>query len=357
MSSVLDAASVTGSVIDSSPLPDERCPDVYFTEGYGAAAALLRGGQWHCVRRDDRAMVPYVLNRLGNGKYDAVSPFGFSGVYVAPHCSAKELARFWADVRQWWQAQGVIAMYFRFSPLDPASTDAVRALDGVSLAQRNETITIPVGNGPADLWDNLKSSCRSRIRKAQRLGLSACLRRARADDLHRASPFRTLYAQTMHRVGAAPDYVFTDAYYTALLNGVGSNLMLAQVREPAGEVVAAALVLTHRERVHYHLAGSDKSAGAGCANNLLIWAILRWAAESGRSVMHFGGGVRPGDTLFRFKSTFGGTTTPVWHGSAVIDEPAYDALVGEHAATLRMSARELRECGYFPAYRYGAGLI
>lgn len=353
MSGVLDAASV----IDSLALPDERCPDVYFTEGYGAAAALLRGGEWHSVRWDDRAVVPYVLNQLGNGKCDAASPFGFSGMYVAPHCPAKDLARFWADVRKWWRAQGLVAMYFRFSPLDPTSAKAVRALDGVSLAQRNETITIHVGNGLAEVWDNLKSPCRSRIRKAQRVGLSACVRRASAEDLHGGSPFRTLYAQTMHRVGAAPDYVFADAYYTALRNGVGSNLMIAQVREPDGEVVAAALVLVHRERVHYHLAGSDKSAGAGCANNLLIWAILQWAVENGRSVMHFGGGVRPGDTLFRFKSTFGGTRTPVWHGSAVIDQPAYDALVGERATTLRMSAQELHECGYFPAYRHGAGLI
>lgn len=352
MSGVLDAAGV----IDDRALPDQLCPDVYFTEGYGTAAALLRGGQWHCARLDDRVLVPYVLNPLGDGKADAISPFGFSGIYVAPHCSAEDLARFWADVRQRWRARGIVTMYFRFSPLDLSSTNAVRGLDGLSLAQRNETVTIPVGHGLDALWDDLKGTCRSRIRKARRVGLSARVREATVEDLRPDGPFRSLYAQTMHRVGA-PDYIFTDAYYTALRNGVGSNLMLAEVREPDGRVVAVALVLVHRERVHYHLAGSDRSAGSGCANNLLIWAILQWAAENGRSVMHFGGGVRPGDTLFRFKSTFGGVRTPVWHGSAVIDGPAYDALVSQRAAALRMSAHELRDCGYFPAYRYGAGLI
>ncbi|GAA4685180.1 GNAT family N-acetyltransferase [Phytohabitans rumicis] len=352
MSSVL----VARGVIDDRALPAELCPDVYFTEGYGAAAALLRGGQWHSVRLDDRILVPYVLNPLGNGKCDATSPFGFSGVYVAPDCPAEDLALFWADAKRRWRAQGMVAMYLRFSPLDPASTDAVRALDGLSLAYRNETITIQLGDGLGAVWDGLKGACRSAIRKAQSVGLSACVRAATVEDLLEESPFRTLYAQTMHRVGA-PDYIFADAYYTALLNGVGSNLMVAQVREPEGEVVAAALVLVHRERVHYHLAGSDRSAGSGCANNLLIWAMLQWAAENGRSVMHLGGGVRPGDTLFRFKSAFGGMRASVWHGSAVIDEPAYEALVGQRAATLRMAAQELRDCGYFPAYRYGAGLI
>jgi hypothetical protein len=337
-------------------LADELCPDVYFTEGYGTAAALLRGGQWRSVRMDDRILVPYVVTRLDNGLSDAISPFGFSGVYVAPHCPAEDLATFWADARQRWRAQGIVSMYFRFSPLDPRSTNAVRALDGLSLAQRNETITIHLGNGLDAVWDQLKSSCRSRIRKAERVGLSASVREATAEDLLGTSPFRSLYAQTMYRVGA-PDFIFADAYYTALLDGVGANLLLAQVREPDTGVVAAALLLTHRERVHYHLAGSDLSAGSGCANNLLIWAILRWAAENGRSTMHFGGGVRPGDSLFRFKSTFGGTRTPVWHGSAVVDKTAYDALVRQHAANLRISAHELRGRGYFPAYRYGAGLV
>jgi serine/alanine adding enzyme len=352
MSGALDA----GRLIDDRALPRELCPDVYFTAGYGAAAALLRGGRWQCARLGDRVLVPYVVNALADGRCDAVSPFGFSGVYVAPDCPVEDLARFWADVRQRWREQGMVALYLRFSPLDSSSTNAVRGLDGLSLAQRNETITIPVGNGLAEVWGGLRSSCRSRIRKARRVGLGASVRAATAEDLSAGSAFRTLYAQTMGRVGA-PDHVFGDAYYTALLDGVGSNLMIAEVREPDGLVVAAALVLVHRERVHYHLAGSDRLAGFGCANNLLVWAILEWAAENGRSVMHFGGGVRPGDSLFRFKSTFGGTRTPVWHGSAVIDAPAYDALVGRHAAALGMSTQELRDRGYFPAYRYGAGLI
>lgn len=332
-------------------------PDVYFTAGYGAAAALLRGGQWHSARWDDRIVVPYVLNDLGNGKADAVSPFGFSGAFVDPECSAEDVAWFWAQLRQSWRSRGVVAMYFRFSPLDLGSVNAFRALEGVSLRQRNETITIHVGNGPAEVWANLKSACRNKIRKAQKAGLFASIRPATAPDLLPGSPFRTLYEQTMHRVGAAPGYFFSNDYFTALLDGVGTNLMLAQVWQPDGQTVAASLVLVHRERVHYHLAGSDKATAAGCAINLLVWTILRWAAESGRSVVHLGGGVRPGDSLFRFKAAFGGTTTPVWHGSTVIDESAYGSLVGEHAARLRMSAQELRDCGYFPAYRYGTGLI
>lgn len=337
-------------------LAGELCPDVYFTEGYGRAAAILRDGTWDSVRLDERVLVPYVVNQLGDGRCDAISPFGFSGIYVAPRTTAGELAAFWADTKRGWRAQGIVAMYFRFSPLDPSSLEAVRTLDGLSLVQRNETVTIHVGDGLAAVWDGLKASCRSRIRKAEKVGLSSGLREATTADLAPDSPFRTLYAETMRRVGA-PDFIFADAFYTALLDGLGPNLLLAQVWTPDREVVAAALVLAHRERVHYHLAGSDLSAGSGCANNLLIWAILRWAAESGRSTMHFGGGIRPGDSLFRFKSTFGGTKTPVWHGSAIVDQPSYDVLVAQRAAALGMSTQELRDRGYFPAYRYGAALI
>jgi len=337
-------------------LAGELCPDVYFTPGYGAAAAILRDGQWDCVRLDDRILVPYVVNELGDGLRDAISPYGFSGIHVAPGTTAEDLAHFWTDTRRRWREQGIVAVYFRFSPLDPSSLNAARTLDGLSLVRRNDTVTIHVGDGLPAVWDGLKSSCRSRIRKAEKVGLSASVAEATVADLAAGSPFRTLYAETMGRVGA-PDFIFADAYYTALRDGLGLDLLLARVRTGDGEVVAAALVLAHRERVHYHLAGSDLSAGSGCANNLLVWAILRWAAENGRSTMHFGGGIRPDDSLFRFKSTFGGTRTPVWHGSVVVDQPAYDVLVARRAAALGLSTQELRDRGYFPAYRYGAGLI
>jgi lipid II:glycine glycyltransferase (peptidoglycan interpeptide bridge formation enzyme) len=116
-------------------------------------------------------------------------------------------------------------------------------------------------------------------------------------------------------------------------------------------VVAASLVFRHRERAHYHLAGSAPEALRQGANNLLLWTILRWAAEAGCAVVHLGGGVRPDDGLFTFKRSLGGTRTAFWTGAVVPRPDRYQALLAARAGELGRSVDELRNTGFFPAYR------
>lgn len=340
----------------TDPLSNEDCPDTYFTAGYGRASALTRGGEWHCLRWQDEIVLPYVVNAVDGAVFDAASPYGYSGIHVAPTCDAQDLARFWKETKEEWRDRRIVAMFFRFSPLDPGSLRAAAALDDVVLTRRGDTIAIPVDQGPEVMWRELKSSCRYMIRKAGKAGLTARVRAARPADLAPDAPFRTLYARTMKRVGGADAYLFGDDYYRALSHGLGDGLAIAEVIEPGERVVAASLLFVHRDRVHYHLAGSDAEAAAG-ANNVLVWTILSWAAQNGRRWVHLGGGVRPGDSLFWFKESFGGCRVEFWTGATVLDQAAYDRLVQEHAVVTGTAAEQLNASGFFPAYRFGRGLV
>jgi len=338
-------------------LTDADCPDTYFTAGYGTASAIARGGQWHRFGWDDEILLPYVVNTVHSGLRDAVSPYGYSGIHVAASRGPEDLARFWKEVKEHWRDLRVVAMFFRFSPFDPASLRAVASLDDIVLTRRGDTVAVKVDEGPDALWNNLRSSCRRQIGKARRAGLTAHVRAARPADVESGAPFRVLYEQTMRRVGSAGGYLFADDYYRALVDGLGEGLVIVEVKDPDGRVAAASLVFAHRDRVHYHLAGSDlASAELGC-NNLLLWTILSWAADGGRRWVHFGGGLRPDDGLFRFKATFGGRRTQFWTGAAVLDPVAYERLVRERAAAAGTTAAQLHESGYFPAYRLGQGLV
>ncbi|GAA4465194.1 GNAT family N-acetyltransferase [Phytohabitans houttuyneae] len=341
----------------SGELPDADCPDTYFTAGYGRASATARGGDWHCLRWRDELLLPYVVNAVHDGLYDAASPYGYSGIHVAPGRGGGDLARFWKQVKEEWRDRRIVAMFFRFSPLDLDSLHAVAALDDIVLTRRGDTIAVKVDEGLDALWDGLRSSCRRQVGKARRAGLTARARPAVPHDVMPGAPFRTLYEQTMRRVGSAAAYLFDDDYYQALVAGLGAGLVIVEVADADGRIVAASLVFAHRDRVHYHLAGSDgTSAALGC-NNLLLWTILSWAAESDRGWVHFGGGLRPDDSLFRFKETFGGCRKQFWTGAAVLDPVAYDRLVRERAAAAGSTATQLKDSGYFPAYRFGVGLV
>jgi hypothetical protein len=335
---------------DASSPAEEYCPDVYFSQGYGIASASTQDGRWQSLRWEDRLLLPHVVRPAGN-RYDAASPYGYSGIHVAAGCTTHDVTLFWKVAREVWRDAGVVAAFLRFSPLDDASREAVTVIDGLRLTRRGDTITIPVGVGADAVWSGMEGRARTAVRKAEKAGLSVGIRPALPDDLEPASPFRRLYEETMRRVRSAPGYIFDDRYYRTLSERLGDDLKLASVHAPDGQIVAASLVLVHRDRVHYHLSGSIETGSRSGANNLLLWTILRWAADTGRSVVHLGGGVRPDDGLFRFKRSFGGERTPFWIGAAVLDKPAYDQLVERRAGEMGVPPAELGASDYFPAYR------
>lgn len=340
-----------GFTVTGAGFPDVDCPDVYFTSGYGAATALLDDGTWQIAHQGGLIMLPYVLRAAADDASDAATPYGYSGIHVAPGLGATDLGRFWSKAVEHWRDTGTVALFLRFSPLDTASVEAVRALGEIELTRRQDTITVEVSAGSARVWDGMEGRSRTAIRKARGAGLTAAVRAVRPEDLVATAPFRRLYESTMARLNSQPWYLFPDRYYRHLATALDKALSIAEVRDSTGEVVASALVLRHRDRAHYHLAGSDPVAARTGANNLLVWTILEWACDSGCRVVHLGGGVRSEDGLFRFKRSFGGTRTPFWTGTAVIDPGRYDALVDAQARRLGRSGADLRSSGYFPAYR------
>ena len=332
--------------VASRTLDDANCPDVYFTAGYGMADASTKHGRWEALHYEDRLLLPYVVTEIGDGHLDAASPYGYAGIHVAPGTTERDLARFWRLAQEQWRDMGLVAMFFRFSPFEP-----LVALEGVRTTHLRDTVTVPIDGDADALWHGMEGRSRTAVRKARRLGYTATVRPAHAADLHSGSPFRTLYEQTMRRVGSRLEYLFGDGYYTELLKGLGPSLLIAEVFSEDGVVCASALILRHRDRVHYHLAGSDPVAARDGVNNLLLWTVIHWAVRNGARLFHLGGGFRAEDSLFKFKRSFGGRRTQFWTGALVVDERAYDELVERRAFMCGQSPSELIGAGYFPAYR------
>jgi lipid II:glycine glycyltransferase (peptidoglycan interpeptide bridge formation enzyme) len=155
----------------------------------------------------------------------------------------------------------------------------------------------------------------------------------------------------MSRVGGSSKYFFSSDYYAQLGRGLGENLSIAEVRREDGTVAACALVMVHRGRVHYHLAGSTSEGAVMGANNLLVWTIIKWAAEHGKDTVHLGGGVSADDSLFRFKKSFGGHRAEFWTGAHVINPEKYAELTAARAHRLGVSTQTLMSSQFFPAHR------
>jgi hypothetical protein len=344
-----------GDVVEVLAHEPSFVPDVYFAHGYGVADALNHGGTWITVADSaGRWQMPLVLADVGDGTREAISPYGYAGIHVADDMTTTEAADAWASARDGLKGLGVASLFLRFNPLDTSSVTAARRFDDLTVERIRTTYLVTIGE-PEHMWDRLRSSCRSRIRKARKNGYTGLVRSAGAADLAPGSAFRRLYEQTMHRRSATPQYYFSDDYYVELLAGLGSDLLLSEVHDHDAEVVSSCLLMRHQGSLHYHLAGSDPDGAVMGSNNLMMWTAAEFAFELGLDRFHLGGGRAEFDGLARFKSTFGADTRDFHVGRAIIDSEAYSRLTRARADQLGTTVDALEQTEYFPAFRASVG--
>ena len=199
----------------------------------------------------------------------------------------------------------------------------------------------------------MEGRCRTSIRKAERSGVTASVWPVMPADVAAGSPFRALYEGAMRRRSAAKRFFFPDAYYDTLASGLDSSLFMVSARGDDGAVVAAALLLKHGDLLHYHLSGSSPEAAHLGTTNLLLWEAIRWAATQEIERFHLGGGIADGDSLFKFKRSFGGELLRYSAYGVVVDQAGYRTAVREQAARLGKNEDDLWSQS-FSQFRVGA---
>jgi serine/alanine adding enzyme len=332
-------------------LPDGfPSPDVYFLPGYGQAAAVADEGEWVLIEAFDGAwQMPLIVQTLADGTKDAMSPYGYSGIYASPSLNSLQVQQAWFATVDFLGKEAIISVLLRHSPLVPQAYD----LPGlISIVSGHPTIVLEPADGDS-AWSNMESRCRNQTRKALKNGYTGDVRAVAAQDLAPDSDFRRLYEQTMKRRDATPPFFFEDGYYRELLAGLGANLFIAEVRDPAGDAASSTLLMRHGKLLHYHLTGSNISDARMGSNNLMLWTATQFAVTHGMSQFHLGGGLEARDDLFRFKSKFGGRELEYRVSGLVVDEKLYREHVRNRAKAFDVTTDTLLASNHFPAYRGG----
>lgn len=325
----------------------EGPPDVYFRPEYLRAASIADGGAPLTIEAYDGAWrMPLILRTLASGETDAITP-AFSGIYASTSLSSDQVREAWSTSLDRLRQSGVVSVVVRGSPIVPQANPQP-GLRPISSGRPTVVVDL---TDEASAWDGMKKSCRSRIRKALTMGYTGEVRPATLSDLLPGGDFRRLYEATMERRAAAPLYFFSDSYYAALLEGLGPDLVLADVRDGEGDVVSSTLLMRHGSRLHSHLTGSILDDARMGSNNLMTWSGIQFAIEQGLSQFHLGAGVAGRDSIFRFKSTFGGRELEYDVSGLVVDDGTYGELVRHRADECEVTVDALLESGFFPAYR------
>jgi SAM-dependent methyltransferase len=156
------------------------------------------------------------------------------------------------------------------------------------------------------MWQRLDSTCRNRIRKAQRLGLVV----EDVDAPAIVDEFYDQYCEVMHRKGLIPLVSMESARLLFEHLRKAGLLLALRVRDQAGRSVATGL-FPHDDRVIYFWGGASREDSEKlCPNELLHWTAMCMAADRGLRLYNMSG-------HGRFKRKFGGVLTLVrrWHKS------------------------------------------
>lgn len=281
------------------------------------------------------ALLPLIIRRVGDGLYDATSPYGYGGPFFS---TGGDSASVLDAVARWAGREGLCSLFLRLSlGREPSSRpEVVQASDNVVVDLRRE---------PEALWRNYEHKVRKNVKKALRAGCTV----SQVELLDDLDGFLEIYGATMRRRGAAAWYHFDRAFFVRLAVDLAGSYSTFAVRDHNHRMVSVEIVLESEKYLYSFLGGTLAEAFSMSPNDLLKHEIVRHGQRTGRSGFVLGGGHRHGDGIFRYKRAFDPTGVRPFRVAQIIGDPRqYAELVAARCPAVPAGPRRT---GFFPAYR------
>jgi hypothetical protein len=268
-----------------------------------------------------RMLMPFFEREWG-GRTDIATVPGLSGTSISP-ISVAPLS-LW---REYAAAQGWVAGYIQLAP----SVEPIDRLPGESAVTVNSVFLLDLrSDNPLRF---ASPNVRHKLARAAKLGATLIDDRSLAAD-----SLKRLYPETMRRVKANRQYDFSAATLERWALDPSSVVLAARIGDT---VDAVSLFCVAGRTAEYHLNAST-FRGRELTAQLIAAAMTRLAA-AGVGLLNLGGGVHPGDGVYRFKQRFNGTPRPLQAVRQIYDHAQYDELC--HRAGNAAAG------DWFPAYR------
>lgn len=323
----------SGDPVEVVPLEDRRRWEAEHSLGglpsqsWSYAWALSLSGvspQLAVVQSSGSRMLLPFFERDWNGATDVASILGLSGASIEPPSRAPLAA--WRDYAR---ARGWVAGYLQLSPL----TRAFPADGEDEFVRVNSVFLLDLTDG--DALRAAGADVRRKARRAEQLGVELV---TGGGEL-RESLLR-LYPAAMRRSGARDEYVVAPETLERWIADPSSVAVGARID---GEIGAVSLFSVAGKNAESHI--TVASPGARWASAWLVWKGSVHLRAEGVALLNLGGGVRPGDGIYRFKERFHGEERPLLAVRQVYDRDAYERLCRE-------SGVEPGDGPRFPTYRY-----
>jgi GNAT acetyltransferase-like protein len=297
-------------------------PDVYYRPAYAMASEVAGDGRaigLLITVNDIPVLVPLLLRPLsqlafaaGEPGFDAITPYGYGGLLPLSRepLTSLDVAALFDGIHSWCRDANVVTCFLRLHPL--LSQEKWLRQDELTryatvLRFRGSTVAVDLTK-----WDSTRQRLAG-LHERRRRALVRAQRSLRVTCSGADIPlpealglFREIYEERMLCLNANEQYFFPPEYYSTLAGKARDYLavVLAWLND---KVVAGSLFMADRRFAHYHLGGSDDQGRELGATTLLMNAGAQWARSRGCTLLHLGGGLSEGDSLFEYKNSFGGT--------------------------------------------------
>jgi hypothetical protein len=315
----------------------ERYPhDVYQRPEWAVASEVIDGGRAQALVVTSGAyalLIPLIARPLGDGLWDAISPYGYGGVLGDDAFIPTAIGHAEEHLR----SLGCVSWFLRLHPILNATW---RGGPGDTVAA-GRTVSIDLRRSETDHWAETRSGHRSDITRARRAGVTVELDR----ECKKIDEFADMYSATMRRVAASSYYWFGRNYFRQLCGVLGAQLRL-YIALLDGRMIGASMFLVSESSriVQYHLSASSASFRGLQPSKVILNAARDWGRKHGFGYLHLGGGVGSrDDSLLQFKLGFSRNTHVYKTYRAVVDVAEYSRLTE--------SAFPPDGGDYFPLYR------
>jgi len=298
---------------------------------------------------DGTILLPLVLRPLSREpwarpderRWDATSPYGYGGPF-AWGSGPRDDAAFWRAFAGWAREERIVSTFVRLSLFPEQLARLPRAAETRSL-----NVVRALDGGLEAIWKEYDHKVRTNVRAAERAGVEVEIDRTGA----RLDAFLPIYEHTMRRRAADDFYRLPRAFFERIAERLAGHFAFVHALA-RGEVVSSELLLCSAERVYPFLGGTLAEAFPLRPNDLLRHRSIAWAISEGKKAYVLGGGVAPGDGIFRHKRAFAPRgVVPFKTACFVCDAEACRELVRDRAAAAD-GATPWTPCpDFFPPFR------
>lgn len=299
---------------------------------------LEQGEAAICYPTQLRPLVSLPFAASIEGKWDSKTP-DFTGpvVFGDDPLLAEAFPRLRDAI---FREHGIVA---EFAHLHPWLDTAALLTEGREY--NRDIVWIDLSLSPDQMWSTqIDQSCRKNINRAQREGVRVYA--ASSDEY--LGEFYRIYESTMQRNQALASYYFPFDLFKAFRDELPENCRFA-FAEYRDQIVAATLFMHDDDDVFSFLGGADAAFQQVRPTNALIWETIRWAQRVGKKRLILGGGYKPGDGIFRFKSTFSKLRRSFYIYKRIHLEQDYEML---DRRCREYNGIDHEPAGLFPSYRF-----